>query len=168
MNYAALLLLLVATIIASQSVHCQEVYRTVDENGKISFSDKPQKDSEQVDAEIKNVVDPVQIKARPSEKIPESPDYTIELNTPTDGESLGPTHNSLRISASASPRLQHDHFVELYLDGEKIVGPSKTSSTSVPLNLKMRGRHSAVAKVVDQDGKVLATSATVTFYVIRP
>ncbi len=162
-----LLISLLFTCFAVSS-HAQEVYKTVDENGKVIFSDKPKgEDSEKVDTKLKNVqpgtvVQPYEKKKKDSTKT------SIRIVSPSDGQQFGPTQKSISISAKVFPKLSSKHRVTIYFDGKVISGPSQSTSASVPLSIKVRGKHTISATVTDESGNTVAQSGSISVQVIRP
>ncbi len=150
-------------------IYAQDVYKTVDEEGKVIFSDKPAQDSEKVEVEIKNIQPPLQTHTNAAKKssAQEGPvRYSIALAAPAQGQRYGPAERRLTISAAVSPALKAGHYLEFYLSGRKVGGPGKSAKASVPLNIKMRGQKTASAKIVDTSGRVIASSGSATVYIL--
>lgn len=146
----------------------QEVYKTVDENGKIIFSDKPtNEDSEKIDTKLKNVQPGTTFRSYKKDAKKETP-ISIQITSPSDGQQIGPTQKRISIGVKVSPQLNSDLQVTIFFDGKIVSGPSRSTSASIPLTIKMRGKHSISAKVTDTTGKTIASSNSVSVQVIRP
>lgn len=166
MNRWFLLLLLCACFTFSSQA--QEVYKTVDENGKVIFSDKPKnEDSEKVDTKLKNVQPGTVVRPYKKEKKEGAP-ASIHITSPSNGQQFGPTQSSVSISAKVLPKMSAKYRVTLFFDGKVISGPSQSTSASVPLSIKTRGKHTVSATLSDEAGNTIAQSNSVTIQVIRP
>jgi len=152
----------------------QGVYKTVDENGKVTYTDSPKEQSEELTIDPLNVHEgtkPAAHSRRPktSKSSPASlaaPSLTLE--SPINGQKIGPTERTLSIRASIKGRLQADHFIVFYINGHPVSQPSKSLSITIPLGLKMRGQRTVNAAVVSSDGRTISTSNSATTHVIRP
>ena len=69
----------------------------------------------------------------------------------------------MTVSVAITPKLQSDHQLELMMDGQKVAGPS--SSTSLTAKEVWRGAHSFSVQVVDRRGKQIGQSNSVTVHV---
>lgn len=156
-------------ILLAISANAQEVYRTIDEDGRVIFSDIPQQHSEQIEVKPTNIQPAIKPTA-PIRKTrqTESIHYHARLSSPDDGQLYGPGQRSLSMSLSLSPALHSDHQIEFWLDGKRVGGPSSSSSASLNMGIKMRGRHQVSAKVIDSDGNTVVSTPSVTIHVVRP
>jgi len=161
---------LVLCLLSIGNTHSQEVYKTVDAEGNVIFTDKPDKNSEKVDVEIKNIQQPIEIQQKKAKKSANKKrvEYTLELMSPTAGQRFGPAQRTLQIRVAITPELLPEHYIEFYLNGERVAGPSRSNSAFVPLGIKMRGQKTANVKVIDESGRVIASSSSATVHVIRP
>lgn len=148
----------------------QTVYKTIDEDGNVTFTDAPKEESEEVDTTLRNIQPPPPyIPLQNETDAPqEEYNYQLTLTNPQDGQRFGPAQRLVSISTKLNRKLKKDHYIELFFGGEKVSGPSKVTSTSVQTNIKLRGEKVVQARVVDADGNVLAKSNTATIYVIIP
>ncbi len=166
MKYGLLIILLVASIAQAQ------VYRTVDKNGNVIYSDIEDDNSEEVIIDIAPSYTAPEI--LPLQNLDEEslgneiaiPKYKIKIGSPVQNESF---HNpeSISVTASVSPMLTGIRADKLLfkLDG-KAVGKASTS-TSVTLKGIERGSHILVVSVVDKKGKVIKSSKSILFHVHR-
>lgn len=164
--------LLIALLTALTSpILADEIYKTVDEDGKVIYTDTPQKEAEKVEMQELNTLPPPEYRSRyegPGGEgaRPQALDYQLYLSAPEQGYQVGPQQSSLNIQVSLQPSLQDDHALQLYINGEA-QGAPQTSTGFVATNL-MRGQKSISVSVVDGKGRVLASTPAVTVYVIRP
>ncbi len=153
----------------SASLTSQEVYKTITEEGKVVFSDTPQQNSKKIETELTNLQTPAQVRPKQhTRNTSDSTTYKVRLTSPKDGYQLGPSQRALSLSITITPKLEVGDKVEFWLDGKRVRGPSKSTSASYPMGIKMRGRHTVSAKIVNANGSTVASSATSTIHVIRP
>ncbi|MFL0805176.1 MAG: DUF4124 domain-containing protein [Agarilytica sp.] len=151
------------------SLAAQDVYKTLTKEGKVVFSDTPQQNSEKIETELTNLQSPTQVSPQQrTSKTAKSSEYNLRLTSPKNGAKLGPSQRALALSISVTPALDAGYQVEFWLDGKRIRGPSRSTSASYPMGIKMRGKHSVMAKIVNSAGKAIASSTSSTIYVIRP
>ncbi len=150
--------------------HSDTIYKTVDEQGNVVFSDVPSDDSKAIDVELQNIQEATQITAPPAQQAPSAAktEYRITLLSPAEGQRFGPTQRYLSISVEVQPGLSPQHNIAFYLDGKQVAAPSRATSTRIPMGLKMRGRHSVQAKLITQQGKTVDATQSVSIYTIRP
>ncbi|GIU19131.1 MULTISPECIES: DUF4124 domain-containing protein [unclassified Shewanella] len=153
----ALLLLLVATLAHGT------VYKWVDENGKVHFSDKPVKNAEVVELKenTQNNIKLPEVTALPSsrpdtDKDSEKIKYAVQIISPSEEESIRDNEGNLTIIANVEPQLSSAHELALFMDGQQI---GNTQQHGIfKLNNIDRGEHNFVVKVLSKDGKQLAST----------
>ena len=142
------------------------VYRSVDADGNIVYTDKPSQDAEKI--KIDNVqtvpAGPDDFKYTPPEK-PDLGNYTkLEIVTPENNHVFTGNTGDVTVSVAIKPALRESDSLIFYMDGQK-KGDSR-SQTLQMTNLA-RGTHTVKVDVVNGDGKSLKSSAPVTFTVKR-
>ena len=148
----------------SMVAQATEIYRTVDENGRVIFTDKPQgENSEKVDVPEPIIVPEVIPKPRPrpsqrQERTPTS--YDVVLAYPTPELHINPGTFHLPVQVSTQPNVHPRHNLVILDNGEPVDG--------MVIQYIIRGTHSIQAQVLDERGKVLGSSQAVTVYVHRP
>jgi len=167
------LALLLALMPFSDTLFAQKTYKTVDEYGNVTYSDVPTADSIEVDSTPENLYKPNASKqASPTNLEIEAPEeknesYRLKVTSPTEGQKFGLGQRTLTITASVIPKLDEKHYLAFYFNGKQIGEPSKESSASVPLSIKVRGQRFAQVAVVDDRGNTLAKSPNIKIYVIH-
>jgi hypothetical protein len=146
-----------------------QVYKHVDENGNVTFTDKPPADAELIEIRSPNSISaPVAIEyhkeAAPKAEAGES--YTVNITAPADETIIPRGPGNFSVSASVTPSLQGDSRLQLLIDGAASGEPQ--SGASWALTNVFRGTHTLEVAVVDDKGEQLAKSAPVTVYVFRP
>jgi hypothetical protein len=148
------------------------VWRWVDEDGVVHFSDTPVEGAEQIDvSEASRTTGTRVFAAQPSitgdaprqEEEPEEPfgyeSFTIE--SPKAEETLWNIEGVLNVSLSLSPPLQRGHQIRVYLDGT----PRTVNGTRFTIDEVWRGVHNIQAEVIDQTGKLMIRTPPNRFYV---
>ena len=140
-----------------------DVYKTVDENGNVTYTDKPiGPNSEKITVEepisVPRVIpQPRTIKVSPP---PGPQSYKVIMTYPTPELHLNPGTFDLPIQVSTEPNVHPDHKLVVLDNGEPIEG--------MLIEYIIRGSHVIQAQVVDAKGKVLGSSDPVNVYVHRP
>jgi len=164
MRYLSIFLLLSLT-----TAFANEVYFSRDENGNVTFSDKPSANSE-----VHQIKD---IPTMPALVIPEKTEskastqedlfeYTsLSIISPADDHAVPTGHaGNLKISGVLSPGLRATDTIYL-LDQNNVI--HKGRSTSFSLTNLSRGEHKFQLVVRDQKGKELISSNPVIVHVQR-
>ena len=148
-----------------------EVYRSKDANGATVFSDAPSAGAEKIELRPTPTfpgtppAEPTQPQAAPADA---GPMYDlVAITSPGNEETLHSAEGPVQVSVTVQPQLrtQAGHRVALNFDG-KPVGPPKPDTVFVIKDVE-RGEHTLQAAVVGRDGKPLAESAPVTFYMYQ-
>jgi len=163
-----------------------EVYRTVDENGNVIFTDKPSPGAEEIKIKkIQTIEPPAEVPAEtsaespaevPAETSAESPlppeeegitTYTkLEITNPVNDTVVRDNAGNVTINVTLEPALNTDagDQLVLYMDGAR--ASAGTVNTFNLLNVD-RGTHSFSVAVVNQAGEELLRSAPVSFTLLR-
>ena len=163
---ALICLLLLTTAAGAQ------VYRHVDENGNVTFSDRPQEPGdEELTVQQPNTSTPPPSNAYPkpppkSKKEKETASYTVSITSPENETIIPRGPGNFSVSASVEPSLKSGHKLQLLMDGAPRQEPQ--AGTSWALTNVFRGEHSISVAVVDGEGKTLASSESIKVYVFRP
>ena len=140
------------------------VYKTVDENGNVIFTDKPSDEAEEVKIqELENTIDnPNPAKYRASTPKPDVFAYeSFTVTSPENGAGIRSNNGSVSISLNLEPALNRGHKVIVSMDGKQI-----GTGLSVSLQNVDRGTHSISAKVVDGTGKTMISTSS-SFSLLR-
>ena len=152
------------------ALHAQ-IYQTIDEDGNVSYTDKPPQGqkSEQVSLPTTNTAPPIKPTAPSSSKKTgkdKAPtDYSISISSPSNDAQIPTGQRDVSVSLSLSPALHKDHKVQLMVNGAPF-GDS-FSGTSGTLKEIYRGSHQISAAVIDDNGKTISVSDSVTIHVQR-
>ncbi|HET7650960.1 MAG TPA: DUF4124 domain-containing protein [Gammaproteobacteria bacterium] len=169
MKWIAVILL--AALTALNAAHADQVYKWVDAQGNVHYSDKPHPGAEKIkiaqpqsysapaEAGSSNETRAVQGDRRPTPPPPAETHYTIAITSPAQQSSVWNTR-SVTVSANVSPGLGPGDTVTFELDG-KPLGP--VAQTSVTFDDLDRGEHTVSATLNTADGQTIK-AAPVTFY----
>jgi Domain of unknown function (DUF4124) len=169
-------LLLLAGLAVSLAAFSQEIYRWVDKDGIVHYSDQPGSDK----AELITVVEPSTYEsadAAPAESSnggssDDSGSNSAEANPYTSLAIVSPEPDQVffgadavvTVTADLSGTLQPDHQVVFFLNGNRRPAPG----LSLDLSGLDRGTYFLRASVLDQNGKPLISSQQTTFHVRMP
>lgn len=157
------LLGLLATAAASA-----EVWRWVDDDGVVHFSDTPREGAERVDVSEARRTTGAQLYRDTSpagdEQAAEEQPFqydSLTITSPGAEETLWNIEGTLNVTLSLSPGLQSGHQVRVHFDGS----PQLVNSTSFTIDEVWRGVHNIQAEVLDETGRLMIRSQHNRFYV---
>ena len=149
-----------------------QVYRVVDEDGNVSFTDEPPEGSvaEEITIRPTNTMPGGKV-SRDGPLLREGMDedggqnapagYQINITSPEAEKTYQNPQQPIGVSYSIQPALAEDHNLKLVLDG------SPQSGLSLPADLP-RGEHRIRVAVFDRRGKEVSSSDVRLIYVQRP
>ncbi len=167
MRHVLLLILLLTAGVAMA-----EVYRRVDADGNVEFSDTPTDGAEVVQLKEPTIVPGSPVKQAGEEAAPQpsgeayAPYESISVVAPVDDDTLR-NQASVGVDVLTVPELlvSLGHRVQLYVDGEPFGSPSGSPHFLLPA--VDRGTHQLAAAVLDRDGAELIRSTTSTFHLLK-
>jgi CHASE1-domain containing sensor protein len=153
-----LIILISLLLLSAQSV--ATVYRWVDENGKVHYSDEQKNNAEAVElnenTQNNMTIDtPTKINVIPTTEA--SINYTISITSPQEEATVRDNNGAFTVSVSVTPQLPRGVLMTLLVDGI-ITAPAQASNIFQLTGIN-RGEHSLVVNAVTQSGKVLASSS---------
>jgi len=163
-----LLTLLGITLAAPVHPKASKIYVWRNEKGILVFSDSPRAGAEEIKTKPDNIIqlstsiDTKVLDITPQEMVEE---YVIVINTPKNNATIRDNTGSIYISGGIQPRFKSGLEVQLVLDGKPYNKPQTHSIFSLrDIN---RGEHKIKMLLLDEEGKVIASSVSVTFYMHR-
>ncbi|HEY7771810.1 MAG TPA: DUF4124 domain-containing protein [Marinagarivorans sp.] len=144
------------------------VYKSVDENGKVTYSDAPTGNKiDPVDLPHINTTPAVEPKPyTPPAPKPATTQYRVAITSPSNGAEILAGQRDLSVSARVEPSLGDGYSAQLYMNNSPYGGAQP--STSFVITEIIRGEHQLSVAVLNPNGKVVARSNSVTVYVRRP
>lgn len=169
-----LTLLLLAPLVAAAADEGEKIYRTVDEDGNVVYTDTPpSEDAEPVKLDPVTTVpafrgDDTAAGSGQQNDTPPVPVYDgIRVTYPTVNQAIRHNGGEVPFEVVLQPagiELAEGHRIEIVVDGSVMGTGRPPTVTAGPIN---RGPHDAFARVVDAGGNVLARSAAVNFFLLR-
>lgn len=159
-------------LLASGTVCAGTIYKWVDAQGTIHYSDQPRPGASELQIESAPVRPPAPVVASATTAPRAAADGepfrydSCAISRPAADETL---QNAFSVSVAwqISPALRSGDRVTLALDGKLLAGvsPTGTSFTIAPVD---RGTHTLMVSILDADGRGVCQSSAVTFHVRQP
>ena len=155
-------LLIFALLFASTSAQADKVYKWVDAQGNVLYTDQPRKGAQ----EIKIAKQPPA--AAPTSLASVQDDRSryaeVMLAAPTKQETIRDNEGNVKVAVNVVPPLRTDlgDRIRLSLDGDALA--IDASSSELVLAGLDQGTHTLQAVVTDKYGRTLASSDPVEFY----
>lgn len=151
------------------------IYKWVDEQGNVSYSDTPHAGAQQLDLPSQTEMPETQIGEQPKTQSQEqSPvadamiQYQISLSAPLQEATIWTGNGDVEVQASVDPAPQSDMKYQFLVDGKPYLPQPQTSSYVTLTNVD-RGTHELQVQLLNAQDKVIATSnPPVKVYVHRP
>lgn len=166
MRHSLLLLTLIFTLLSSNVFAAStKIYVWRNDDGVLVFSDSPKPGAEEVEVRAPNTsssVDTSMLDLTP--KIIKD-DYQVEINQPKQNATIRDNTGSVYVTGSIKPIFKQGLHIQLYLDDKPFEKP-QPHSMFVLRNID-RGEHIIKMKLLNEKGKVIASSKSITFYMHR-
>lgn len=152
-----------------------QIYKHIDENGNVTFTDKPPEDARLVDVGRTNTLPPPDM---PRAQAPqdggeitveelEAPEiYSINIISPMLDAVIPHGPGNFSVNVSISPDLHENDYMQLFVDGDPVGEPQQTASWGLT-NIS-RGTHSLETRIIDRRGAIKGRSPSVRVHVFRP
>ena len=167
MNISMIIRFLLPALLLSFTVHAG-LYKGLDEEGNVIYSDTPFDNSEQFTPPPLTVVEPTKVapkeEAVEEEKKPETVYTTFTITSPKNEETIRNEPNVV-VNMVLDPELaiNEGHSIWLLLDGRPLI--KKTKSLSLPIGRLNRGTHTLQAQVRNSAGKAVISTKPVKVYI---
>ena len=170
------LLLCASCVVLAATAVQAEIFKSVDKDGNVTFSDKASAKAGSETSEVKlnhsNTVPAVETTIKLSPEASNAPQENqisyqgIVITTPINDSAIEHGPGNFSVGVRVVPALAAGHKVQVLLDGAPVGAP--VSGYSVPVSNVDRGTHSLVAQIVDGNGRILKSSPSSTVHVFRP
>lgn len=165
----ALIAALTVTISAT-TVAQTNVYKSVNKEGVVEYSDQPREGSEEI--KVKN---PQSITLPKGVDVFNAPDadkesdnanvyQSIAITQPANDSAFNSGNGQVSISAETTPSLSNNDSIQLVVDGQKY---NSNKSGSFSLSNVDRGTHQVQVNVINEAGEILISSDITTFTLHR-
>ncbi len=159
----ALLFIIISTQLFAEAT---KIYTWRNEKGELVFSDTPKLGAKEIIVIPKNnissPIDTSILDRTPQKNIEK---YQIKIINPDQEASIRDNTGSVYIAGEIQPTLKTDQKIQLYLDGKKYQKP-RSKPVFILQNVD-RGEHQIKMILLNNLGKVIATSKVTTFYLFR-
>lgn len=143
----------------------QTVYRWVDKQGVVHYSDEPHQGAKQVQLGSATVL-PFKVPAQegdqpqtaPQPGTAAMPSYQVKVLAPAPGTTIWPVNYIVHASVQVTPPPGGRALLKYELDGKMMGKP--TPSTSVQLKPVYRGTHTLTVTLLGPNGETLATGSS--------
>jgi len=161
--------LIVAGLAIALSAQAQDIYKWVDKDGVVHYSDQPgSPDAELVPypglgaAPPDDAGPPDLYQSEPRQQMPAGPTYqSLRILSPSHDEAFFGGDVSVSVQLELDRELRPGDSVVVFLDGQRVQESAELSATLTGL---ARGTHFLRAAVLDEGGSVVITSPQVTFH----
>jgi len=174
MKFSLLLLSTLLSLSSSLTTATEmKIYRWVDQEGKVHFSDTAAPGTAEIEVKNNNLLS-TENKKRVLTNLPtvadESHDktpisYQATITSPEDDKALRSNNGSIDIHVSTTPAKTNTQTLQLYLDGKKLGSP-QLSPIIQAQNIN-RGTHQVQVELLDKNGKTLTKTQIVTVHLQR-
>lgn len=151
-----------------------EVYRQVDSQGNVTYTDEPTEGTAAEEIKVKPVTTitlPKPEAVREPERLREQVEQqgaaydSVTFVAPGDEEAFHSGSGNVEFRVTSSPSLRGDHKYEVTLDGQPV---GQSNSGTVMVRNVYRGTHDAGVNIIDSNGVTIKSGETITFTVHRP
>ncbi len=162
-------LIALALVCAASLPAMAEVYKTVDEDGNVTYTDNPAAKEGKVEA-VKlpavNTQPALKTTTDKTKKSEASSGYKeVSILSPAQDATIPPGQLNVVVQVFMEPALQPGHLIQLLHNGQPY--GDAAYATSFSIDQLIRGEHNVQAQVIDEKGNTVASSGSVTFYVKR-
>ncbi len=162
-NFTILLGLFLTTLISAETV-----YKTVDKEGNILFSDLKTENAEVIEIQDAQALDIPKVrtfKLSPPEEKHKTLEYTkLEIVSPQNDVTIHSNEGNVNIDTNIEPEINTQDTLVLYLDGEQV---EEGKNTRFLLTNVDRGTHTVDVSIKNKDGMELKRSGRITFHLRR-
>lgn len=144
-----------------------EIYRSVDDNGNPVFTDKPSAGAELIELDELQTIKPPPVGdfEYSSPKAKPEPKYTeVSITSPQNDAAIRDNGGNVSVNVATQPGLRSSDSLVLYLDGKEIMLGKSTAKAFSGLD---RGSHQVRAAIKDAAGRILLSSQSITFHLLR-
>jgi Domain of unknown function (DUF4124) len=163
------LTIILATVVLAPALAATTVYRWVDEQGVVHFSDQPHPGAQKMHVEDAPTFPATPVPQTPGSAPPAEPGVataSCSIESPGDQQNLMNTYSvsgSIRMPGLLDP----GDRVVLMLDGKVLTGAAELSGAFHIPEID-RGAHTLAAQVQTPDGQVICQTPQITFFVHQP
>lgn len=160
-------LLITLSVLLASGVGAATLYKIVNADGSVTYTDTPQPDAEPVDlSKVNSAVMPslTDGSTKPVKKTVQIkfPEYSLSFNTPAEQQTIRDNLGKVTVSATLTPT--GNGIFQLFFDGTLV---QSQPAPVFQLNDVERGEHKIQIKFKHHTGKILASTEPRVFYLRR-
>jgi len=146
-----------------------EVYKSVDEDGNIIFTDRPVINSEKIKLKELKTTETIKLPSTSSGSSSQGKnkeDFSYKkllVLSPADGSAIRSNTGNVSITIAPEPPLRSGHILLITMDGKEL---SKGTGKSVSLTNVDRGTHTITASIIDSSSNSII-SVSSSFSILR-
>lgn len=146
-----------------------QLYKSVDEDGNVAYTDIPPDENAQEiklpKVNITPAIKPVDLNRKNKSATPEY--RSLKIIAPEHDSTVFINTSNLNIDVQVIPAVMSEsgHSLQILMDGNIL---SEGSRTSMVLDEVDRGAHTISAKVIDQNGRIIILSDPVVVHIRKP
>jgi hypothetical protein len=144
-------------LLCSAIVSAGEIYKRVDKDGNVHYSDAPHDGAEKIEVQPITTVPAFRAPAGTSQTeyqpTATASKMTVTISSPANDSAFHDAQGNISVKVKVQPEL-FDNLLVIKLDGKEV---SKGQETSTLLKNLDRGTHQLSAEVVDKSGKVISS-----------
>lgn len=173
-------MLIVSSLLVMATPLAAQVYKTVDENGNVVYTDQPPSDgAKPMELRPLSIIEAPDYSepsdaVKPMAEAEDGEDFSLRdlrrnysdfsITRPVSEETFRDLEKAITVVWDTRYRLQSGMQVTVYLDGQEF---ETTTRSSVSLGRLERGEHKVMAVLNDDQGRRIASTKVVTFYVMQ-
>jgi hypothetical protein len=158
----------VLLIVAAAGAGATELWRWVDDQGVVHYSDRPFPGAEKIVISGAQTFSAPALPAGADEDDSEQADGSVyrrlAITQPGREETLWNIEGRLDVSIAVDPAIRGRHSLQVFLDGQRVEDVPPTATAFTVGNV-FRGEHTLTVSIVDEAGRELVSSAPVKFFV---
>lgn len=165
--------LLVLSLLLVTATAQATIYRWVNAQGDVVFSDTPPPNGKAQKLELNHPLDTIQTPQQPLSPPPglapgngnqRSAYRALTITSPANNQAIRANNGDITVSLNLMPALMPGDRIRLFMDGAQVYSGT---STQIPLHNVDRGSHTLYAAVEGRAGGIAIRSPGVTFSVLR-
>jgi len=143
---------------------CGQVYKQVDPDGRVQYTDHAVTGAKPVNIPTKRT--PSQSPGPATDKASPGPYNEFDILTPAQGATVQSADGTVQIGLVLDPPLLAGQKLQIVLDGSAV--PGEVPGTQLVIQQLPLGSHDVRAKILDESGTAVASTAVVRFHVRKP
>ena len=155
--------LLLTSLLLVPALAAGQVYKWVDTNGKIHYSDRPVTGAETLGVPVHKAAP--RETPRPGQGVL-GPYTQFEILDPADNTTIRDPEGNVQVSLLLEPALMEGHRLQIVTDGAPASGDAP--GTQLRIGGLPLGSHQLQARIVNADGTLIASSPVVHFHLRKP